>query len=116
MSTVQTSNENATGSPPVKTGEMRLEVVVVPVRDVDRAKRFYEMLGWRLDADLAVDDDCTVVQLTPRVPAARSSSARASRQPHPARRKAYSSRCTTSTRLGPTSSGAGSMSASRSTT
>jgi catechol 2,3-dioxygenase-like lactoylglutathione lyase family enzyme len=54
-----------TGSPPVKAGEMRLEVVVVPVSDVDRAKRFYGSLGWRLDADLAVDDGYTVVQLTP---------------------------------------------------
>jgi catechol 2,3-dioxygenase-like lactoylglutathione lyase family enzyme len=53
------------GSPPVKAGEIRLEVVVVPVSDVNRAKRFYESLGWRLDADLAVDDGYTVVQLTP---------------------------------------------------
>jgi catechol 2,3-dioxygenase-like lactoylglutathione lyase family enzyme len=44
---------------------MRLEVVVVPVSDVDRAKQFYESLGWRLDADLAVDDGYRVVQLTP---------------------------------------------------
>ncbi len=52
-------------SPPLKPGEMRLEVVVVPVSDVDRAKRFYEGLGWRLDADLAVEDGYRVVQLTP---------------------------------------------------
>jgi catechol 2,3-dioxygenase-like lactoylglutathione lyase family enzyme len=65
MSSVDSSNESATGSPPVKAGEMRLEVVVVPVSDVDRAKRFYESLGWRLDADLAVDDGYRVVQLTP---------------------------------------------------
>jgi catechol 2,3-dioxygenase-like lactoylglutathione lyase family enzyme len=44
---------------------MKLEVVVVPVSDVDRAKTFYESLGWRLDADLAVDDSYRVVQLTP---------------------------------------------------
>jgi catechol 2,3-dioxygenase-like lactoylglutathione lyase family enzyme len=44
---------------------MRLEVVVVPVSDVDRAKSFYEGLGWRLDADLAVEDGYRVVQLTP---------------------------------------------------
>ncbi len=54
-----------TGSPPVKAGEMRLEVVLVPVSDVDRAKHFYESLGWRLDADLAVDAGYRVVQLTP---------------------------------------------------
>ena len=44
---------------------MRLEVVVVAVSDVDRAKGFYESLGWRLDADLAVDEGYRVVQLTP---------------------------------------------------
>jgi catechol 2,3-dioxygenase-like lactoylglutathione lyase family enzyme len=65
MSNVDVSSESATGSPPVKAGEMRLEVVVVPVSDVDRAKRFYASLGWRLDADLAVDDGYRVVQLTP---------------------------------------------------
>jgi catechol 2,3-dioxygenase-like lactoylglutathione lyase family enzyme len=59
------SNEDAAGAPPVKPGEMRLEVVVVPVSDVDRAKGFYEGLGWRLDADLAVEDGYRVVQLTP---------------------------------------------------
>jgi catechol 2,3-dioxygenase-like lactoylglutathione lyase family enzyme len=65
MSSVDVSGEGAAGSPPVQAGEMRLEVVVVPVSDVDRAKRFYESLGWRLDADLAVDDGYRVVQLTP---------------------------------------------------
>jgi catechol 2,3-dioxygenase-like lactoylglutathione lyase family enzyme len=45
--------------------DMRLEVVVVPVSDVDRAKRFYVGLGWRLDADFRGDDDFRVVQLTP---------------------------------------------------
>src|SRR6478752_6494279 len=44
---------------------MRLEVVVLSVSDVDRAKGFYEGLGWRLDADLAVEDGYRVVQLTP---------------------------------------------------
>ena len=65
MSSVDTSTETATASPPVKPGEMRLEVVVLAVSDVDRAKGFYEGLGWRLDADLAVDDGYRVVQLTP---------------------------------------------------
>jgi catechol 2,3-dioxygenase-like lactoylglutathione lyase family enzyme len=59
------SNEDAAGAPPVKAGEMKLEVVVVPVADVDRAKEFYAGLGWRLDADLAVEDGYRVVQLTP---------------------------------------------------
>ena len=45
--------------------DMKLEVVVIPVSDVDRAKQFYESLGWRLDADFAVSDDFRIVQLTP---------------------------------------------------
>jgi catechol 2,3-dioxygenase-like lactoylglutathione lyase family enzyme len=45
--------------------EMKLEVVVIPVSDVDRAKRFYEGLGWRLDADFPGAGDFRVVQLTP---------------------------------------------------
>jgi catechol 2,3-dioxygenase-like lactoylglutathione lyase family enzyme len=45
--------------------DMRLEVVVVPVSDVDRAKHFYQALGWRLDADFAGDGGFRVVQLTP---------------------------------------------------
>jgi catechol 2,3-dioxygenase-like lactoylglutathione lyase family enzyme len=65
MTSGDVSSESASGSPPVKAGEMRLEVVVVPISDVDRAKRFYESLGWRLDADLPVDDGYRVVQLTP---------------------------------------------------
>jgi catechol 2,3-dioxygenase-like lactoylglutathione lyase family enzyme len=65
MSSVDVSSQSAGGSPPVNAGEMRLEVVLLPVSDVDRAKRFYESLGWRLDADLAVDDGYRVVQLTP---------------------------------------------------
>jgi predicted enzyme related to lactoylglutathione lyase len=65
MSSVHASSEGGAGSPPVKAGEVRLEVVVVPVSDVDRAMRFYETLGWRIDADLAIDDGFRVVQLTP---------------------------------------------------
>ncbi len=45
--------------------DFKLEVVVLPVSDVDAAKLFYLGLGWRLDADFAVDDDYRVVQLTP---------------------------------------------------
>jgi catechol 2,3-dioxygenase-like lactoylglutathione lyase family enzyme len=45
--------------------DMRLEVVVLPVSDVDRAKDFYLRLGWRLDADFVDGDDFRVVQLTP---------------------------------------------------
>ena len=45
--------------------DMKLEVVVVPVGDVDRAKTFYTSLGWREDADFATGPDFRVVQLTP---------------------------------------------------
>jgi catechol 2,3-dioxygenase-like lactoylglutathione lyase family enzyme len=45
--------------------DMKLEVVVVPVSDVDRSKEFYKSLGWRLDADIATDEAFRVVQLTP---------------------------------------------------
>jgi catechol 2,3-dioxygenase-like lactoylglutathione lyase family enzyme len=45
--------------------DMRLEVVTVPVSDVDRAKDFYLSLGWRLDADIVVGDNFRVVQVTP---------------------------------------------------
>lgn len=45
--------------------QMRLEVVVLPDSDVDRAKEFYERLGWRLDADVVNGDDFRVIQLTP---------------------------------------------------
>ncbi len=45
--------------------DMRLEVVVLPVADVDRAKDFYQELGWRMDADFTSGPDFRVVQLTP---------------------------------------------------
>jgi catechol 2,3-dioxygenase-like lactoylglutathione lyase family enzyme len=45
--------------------DMKLEVVVVPVSDVDKVKDFYQALGWRLDADFAKGEDFRVVQLTP---------------------------------------------------
>lgn len=45
--------------------DMKLEVVVIPVADVDRAKDFYTGLGWRLDADVATSEDFRVVQVTP---------------------------------------------------
>lgn len=48
------------------TVDLKLEVVAIPVADVDRAKRFYgEQLGWRLDADFVVGDQFRGVQLTP---------------------------------------------------
>src|SRR3954470_22318927 len=47
------------------TIDMGLEVVTIPVSDVERAKRFYQSLGWRLDADFAAGDDARLVQMTP---------------------------------------------------
>src|SRR5919107_5293953 len=49
----------------LSTIDMALEVVTVPVADVDRAKRFYQSLGWRMDIDLVVGDDFRQVQMTP---------------------------------------------------
>ena len=64
MSSTQVSSGAATAAPKATATPMRLEVVVVPVADVDRAKAFYLGLGWRLDADVAVDD-YALVQVTP---------------------------------------------------
>ena len=52
----------------VQAGVLKLEVVVVPVSDVDRAKEFYGDLGWRLDADVARGEDLRLVQFTLRAP------------------------------------------------
>jgi catechol 2,3-dioxygenase-like lactoylglutathione lyase family enzyme len=49
----------------VGRGDLKLEVVVIPVSDVDRAKKFYERLGWRLDADFRFDNGFRIVQFTP---------------------------------------------------
>ena len=49
----------------VSTIDMGLEVVTVPVSDVERAKRFYQSLGWRLDVDLVLSEDIRLVQMTP---------------------------------------------------
>ena len=65
MSTTQTSKERATDTPTAATVDLKLEVVVIPVSDVDRVKRFYGSLGWRLDADFAFDNGFRVVQFTP---------------------------------------------------
>jgi catechol 2,3-dioxygenase-like lactoylglutathione lyase family enzyme len=67
MSTTQVSTEQqrATGVRTAATIDLKLEVVVIPVSDVDRAKSFYERLGWRLDADFAAGDNWRAVQFTP---------------------------------------------------
>ena len=64
MST-QTSKEHATHIPSAATVDMKLEVVAIPVSDVDRAKRFYEGLGWRLDGDFSGENNFRGIQMTP---------------------------------------------------
>jgi catechol 2,3-dioxygenase-like lactoylglutathione lyase family enzyme len=64
MSTTATRTKDATTDGRVGKIDTKLEVVLIPVSDVDRAKKFYGSLGWRLDADFTQDDD-HVVQFTP---------------------------------------------------
>jgi catechol 2,3-dioxygenase-like lactoylglutathione lyase family enzyme len=59
------STDTSTDTPEVGTIDMKLEVVTLPVSDVDRAKSFYQSLGWRLDVDLTGGDDFRAVQMTP---------------------------------------------------
>lgn len=65
MSSPQMAAAHAAPVPVPATTEMKLEVIVLPVADVDRAKRFYEGLGWRLDADFDVSETFRGVQFTP---------------------------------------------------
>jgi len=65
MSNTEVRGETAIETPRARKLDMKLEVVVIPVSNVDRAKRFYDGLGWRLDADFAAGDDFRVIQFTP---------------------------------------------------
>jgi catechol 2,3-dioxygenase-like lactoylglutathione lyase family enzyme len=65
MSSIDVSSEISTDGTEAQMMDLRLEVVVVPVSDVDRAKEFYLSLGCRQDADYVGGDDFRVVQLTP---------------------------------------------------
>ena len=64
MSTVQ-SRETAKQTAKARPVDMKLEVIVIPVSDVDRAKQFYSKLGWRLDAEFVTGADFRVIQFTP---------------------------------------------------
>jgi catechol 2,3-dioxygenase-like lactoylglutathione lyase family enzyme len=64
MSTTATRNQDTTTDARIGTVPMKLEVITIPVSDVDRAKEFYGGLGWRLDADFSKGDD-RAVQFTP---------------------------------------------------
>src|SRR3954462_3070325 len=57
--------DDESGIANVKKVDLKLEAVVIPVSDVDRAKEFYSGLGWRLDADFPFDNGFRVVQFTP---------------------------------------------------
>jgi catechol 2,3-dioxygenase-like lactoylglutathione lyase family enzyme len=65
MSGTDASSQATTASDVPEAGEVRLEVVTVPVSDVDRAKAFYESLGWRLDIDFEPAEGVRIVQFTP---------------------------------------------------
>jgi catechol 2,3-dioxygenase-like lactoylglutathione lyase family enzyme len=64
MSTDEVRSNDATSDPSVARVDIKLEVVVIPVSDVDRAKEFYGRLGWRLDADVT-GDNSRLIQFTP---------------------------------------------------
>ena len=64
MSTIDSSSD-ASGMPSVGDVDLKLEVVVIPVSDVDRAKAFYGGIRWRLDADFSFDNGFRIVQFTP---------------------------------------------------
>jgi catechol 2,3-dioxygenase-like lactoylglutathione lyase family enzyme len=65
MGTTGDRSSDASGTASVKNVDLKLEVVVIPVSDVGRAKAFYGGLGWRLDADFSFDNGFRIVQFTP---------------------------------------------------
>ena len=65
MASTGASSNASTGTPEAGLVNLKLEVVTLPVSDVDRAKSFYQSLGWRLDADIVRSDTFRAVQFTP---------------------------------------------------
>ena len=65
MASADIASDTSAQTPQAATVEMKLEVVTLPVSDVDRAKSFYASLGWRLDADIVRGDNFRAVQFTP---------------------------------------------------
>jgi catechol 2,3-dioxygenase-like lactoylglutathione lyase family enzyme len=65
MASTEVSSNPSAEMQDARTVDMKLEVVTLPVSEVDRAKDFYQSLGWRLDADIQAGDNFRVVQLTP---------------------------------------------------
>ena len=82
MSTKPVLTKDTSSDAKAGTVDMKFEIVVLPVSDVDHAKEFYAKLGWRLDADYAHENDFRVIQRP--APAARSFSARTSPRLPPA--------------------------------
>src|SRR5512137_1603375 len=66
MTQAQPAREpDRTEKPGVARVDMKFEIVVIPVSDVERAKEFYTKLGWRLDGDFAHGEDWRAIQFTP---------------------------------------------------
>jgi predicted enzyme related to lactoylglutathione lyase len=65
MSVTKSRNESSDDSSIVPKADMKVEIIVIPVSNVDRAKGFYAALGWRLDADISASKQYRVVQFTP---------------------------------------------------
>jgi len=65
MITDKVQQDARSGAPSARAVDLKLEAVIIPVADAERAKRFYTGLGWRLDADIASGDDFRIVQFTP---------------------------------------------------
>jgi catechol 2,3-dioxygenase-like lactoylglutathione lyase family enzyme len=65
MSSTDVSSESTGAEEGALGVDMNLEVVTLPVSDVDRAKSFYESLGWRMDIDLVISEEARTVQMTP---------------------------------------------------
>src|SRR3954463_11456830 len=65
MATLSAINNVSASAASAARVDMKFEVVVIPVADVDRSKEFYSSLGWRLDADFPFDNGFRVVQFTP---------------------------------------------------
>ncbi len=65
MSITEVRSDNATDKAVAANVDMKFEIVVIPVSDIDRAKEFYGRLGWRLDADYDNGNDFRVIQFTP---------------------------------------------------
>jgi catechol 2,3-dioxygenase-like lactoylglutathione lyase family enzyme len=65
MSNDEVRSNEAAGSASAAKVDMKLEVVVIPVSDIDRARQFYERIGWRLNVDRSAGEDFRLVQFTP---------------------------------------------------